>query len=84
MDQFGSEAYVKWVRMQTCRNCGGWPSEVAHTTSRGAGGTWQDTIPLCHECHGKQHTQGWSALEIDPEAEAQAVRERWEAKWLGD
>lgn len=80
MRSFHSEGYVKWVRMQECVECGGWPSEVAHTRSRGAGGTWQDTIPLCPTCHRRQHDQGWSSLSIDREAEAAKLRERWEAR----
>lgn len=77
-EQFGSEAKVKWYRAQECRACGAWPSECAHVTSRGAGGTDEDMISLCRKCHRKQHDQGWSAVGIeDPHALATEQHARW-------
>lgn len=78
-DSFGSVARVRWVQMQPCLACGGWPSECAHVKSRGAGGKAEDTIPLCHACHAKQHNEGWSALPIeDPAAAAREIERRWQ------
>ena len=32
--------------------------EVSHVKSRGAGGTWRDTIPQCAACHAEFHQKG--------------------------
>ena len=62
-EQFGSEALVKWVRMQCCVVCGCWPSEAAHATSRGAGGKAKDILPLCPWHHTVQHKIGVRSFE---------------------
>jgi hypothetical protein len=64
-EQFGSVARVRWFQMQECAACHGWPSECAHVRSRGAGGKAEDCIPLCKDCHARQHTGGWAAIGLD-------------------
>lgn len=34
------------------------PSEVSHIRSRGAGGTWRDTVPMSPACHHEFHQKG--------------------------
>jgi hypothetical protein len=77
-EQFGSVARVRWFQMQECAACHGWPSECAHVTSRGAGGKASDCIPLCKDCHTRQHNEGWSAIGLDdPHALADAYDARY-------
>lgn len=77
-EQFGSVARVRWFQMQECAACGGWPSECAHVTSRGAGGKAEDCIPLCRDCHARQHNEGWDAIGLDdPGALADVYDQRY-------
>ena len=58
-----------YVRTLPCAACGrDGPSDAAHVRSRGAGGhAWgedghSNILPMCRQCHTKQHAQGWSAI----------------------
>lgn len=58
---FGRKA--EWVRTFPCVVCGRAPVDAAHVRSRGAGGTSEDLIPLCRECHSAQHQMGIRTFE---------------------
>ena len=65
-----------WISTLPCLACAAAPpSQCAHGRSSGDGGTGMKpgdrfTVPLCAECHNRQHQVGelafWSALGIDP------------------
>lgn len=48
-----SPRYLSWIRTLPCAICGRWPTEAAHTGSRGLGQKAPDfsAIPLCPQCH---------------------------------
>ena len=85
-EQFGPEAFQKWVRAQTCcvPDCGGWPPELAHVKSRGAGGTWEDIVPLCTRHHREQHDMGIASFQerygFDMRVQAEDIQRRWEER----
>lgn len=62
------EEFIKWVRTQKCSRCGKEaPSEAAHVRriTNGAGTGIKpkySVIPLCRECHAKQHQHGESSI----------------------
>jgi 5-methylcytosine-specific restriction endonuclease McrA len=84
LKQFHSKEFVEWVRAQDCVACGNWPCEVAHVRSRGAGGTWEDTVPLCPRCHHEQHNGGITTFErkhdLDLTREAERMIGRWKTR----
>lgn len=55
---YGSAENVARIQAMPCVICNRTPSEAAHVKSRGAGGTWQDLVPLCRDHHREQHTMG--------------------------
>ena len=55
---FGSKERVKRINCQPCVVCYTTPSQNAHILSKGAGGTYNDIIPLCQKCHAEQHQIG--------------------------
>lgn len=82
LEQYHSPAFVRWIWAHACVACGHYPSTCAHVTSRGAGGTWRDIVPLCVRCHGEQHVIGIESFErrhaIDLQAEARRINAEWE------
>jgi len=82
-EQFGSVAFVKWVRLQECSvpGCGGWPCEAAHVVSRGAGGTAEDIIPLCHEHHREQHDRGVETFASEHGIDLAALADWTQTRW---
>ena len=62
---FHSTGYVTFVHQQDCvvqgrragEACWG-PIQAAHTHSRGAGGTYEDVVPICAKHHATQHQVG--------------------------
>jgi hypothetical protein len=60
-EQFGEHA--DFIRSLGCCVCGSKPTEAAHVKSRGAGGTWRDTVPMCRGCHSRQHAIGIESFE---------------------
>jgi hypothetical protein len=68
--------HLAFIRQLTCVACGkAGPSVAAHVRTGTDGGTGMKpsdryAVPLCAECHAKQHRIGeltfWSALRIDP------------------
>ena len=62
---YGSKARVAFVKALPCAACGRQgQSENAHAFGDGAGrkGPYTAILPLCGDCHRKQHSRGWSAL----------------------
>lgn len=82
---FGPDERVRWMQQLNCLACGRTPCQVAHVKSRGAGGTADDTVPLCAHCHRRQHDLGiktFAALHfLDLEEEASKYA-RWWAEGL--
>lgn len=80
---FGSADRVEWTQAQPCVICGATPCEVAHIKSRGAGGSADDTIPLCTRHHREQHDAGIetfaSRYGCNLEAWAARVARQWRA-----
>lgn len=81
--QFGSAEFVAWMKAQPCAVCGErGPCHVSHSAkSRGAGGRWTDTIPLCVTCHAAEHHAGnvtfWKSVGLDPAILAHEYQARW-------
>lgn len=82
---YHSDAFCAWVRSLGCSigGCGSHQIEVAHAVSRGAGGIWKETLPLCARHHFIQHVMGVRSFEqahgivlVDVAA---AVHLRWRA-----
>ena len=80
---YESPARVKWVNMQPCVVCGGWPCEAAHVTSKAAGGTADDLVALCARHHRLQHDMGIETFQaeyrVDLEGAAEALAIKWRA-----
>lgn len=86
---FESEERVAWYRHQFCvvPGCEEGPCEVAHVRSRGAGGTADDAVPMCHSHHSESHQIGILTFQkkhgLDLGAEAHRFArawQRWEAR----
>lgn len=92
---YGSKARVKFVSRLPCAACGyagRVPRDCAHTVTDGMGrkGHYTTIIPLCNvqalndggalNCHGRQHSMGWSAIGMSEEGRRRAA-ERTEALW---
>jgi hypothetical protein len=76
---FGSKARVEMIRREPCAVCRSTPSENAHVRSRGAGGTWEDVIPLCPWHHREQHTVGLATFAARHQIALETVA-RWYAE----
>lgn len=83
--QFHSHARVSFVKSQTCVACGALPPcENHHVVSRGAGGTFEDIVPLCVSCHRELHgpNGGIKTFEkkhgVDLKEAARLTQEAWE------
>ena len=78
---FHSAEYVAFVRALPCVKCGRAPCDVSHDPSRGAGGGWQDTHPLCRACHlelGRGSETFWSGLGRTREEANAETQRKWE------
>lgn len=82
-EQFGSVAFVKWVRLQSCAipKCGAWPCEAAHVVSRGAGGTAEDIVALCQYHHRRQHDMGVESFEREYGVDLRVLAEWTQTRW---
>lgn len=62
MDKFelyyGSKERVNVINNIPCIICQKLPCENCHVISKGAGGTWRDIVPMCHQHHLLQHQLG--------------------------
>ncbi len=57
--QFRSEDFVRFVKQLACVRCKKYGYiQVHHDPTRGSGGTWKDTSPLCVDCHARRHSEG--------------------------
>ena len=67
----GGIDYDTWIRRKRCVRCVALgrrqPTRTvaAHVKSKGAGGTWEDLIPLCFSCHLHQHACGIETFEAE-------------------
>jgi len=62
---FGTPHRVAWMKGKGCDVPGCYRRDVecAHVTSRAAGGTYRQTIPLCARHHAAQHSMGVKTFE---------------------
>lgn len=78
--QFGEKA--AWIRTLPCCACSAEPpSDPHHVRSRGAGGTSEDLVPLCRECHDLLHLKGRKGFALIRGCDLAAIAERLEAEW---
>lgn len=86
--QFHSAEFVEWMRSRACDCCYKHTPcmEVHHVKTRGAGGTWRDTVTLCLWCHNAIHREGVATFcrargwPLERLSELAAVyAEEWEA-----
>lgn len=84
-ESFGPAGFADWIRSLGCSvpACASQQIEVAHARSRGAGGDWTETLPLCSNHHRLSHNRGVQTFEtrfgfrlLDV---AGAVHLRWKA-----
>lgn len=63
---YGSKAVVTWLHNQPCvvPDCVNLDIEAAHVKSRGAGGTWEDLVPLCRWHHEEQGAKGINTFQL--------------------
>lgn len=91
-EDFGPPGFVEFVHRQGCvvarqartfEGCLG-PIQVAHVRSRGAGGSWRDTVPLCLGHHREQHSIGVKTFAkrhcLDLEFWAGIICHEWDLK----
>ena len=84
--QYGPEEFTTWLhRLQCCvPGCEARDIEQAHVVSKGAGGTWEDTVPMCRDHHREQHAMGFLTFErkygCDLRAIAAQVQREWKAR----
>lgn len=80
--QFGDYAHA--IRLLPClalgQSCSG-PVQAHHVSSRGAGGSQKDMVPLCAAHHALLHSMGKGSFGhrfmVDLEAESAALWEEW-------
>ncbi len=90
--QFHSDEYAEFVGTLPCLSCGRHaterrPNVMHHDPTRGAGGTWKDTSPLCNDCHtmgrGARHTVGvktfWDRVGMTYQEANERTQRAWEA-----
>lgn len=58
--QYGPAGYGDWLRSLACvvTGCTDDRIECAHVKSRGAGGDWTSTVPMCRTHHSSLHALG--------------------------
>ena len=84
-EQFHSPERCYWLKSWGCvvKHChNGLPLHIHHVRSRGAGGTWKDTLPLCRNHHREIHDTGVETFaakyDIDLAERAAEFVTRWE------
>ena len=86
LKQYGEDAFILWLHRLECAipGCHGRDVEQAHAKSRGAGGTWRDSLPMCRAHHRRQHAVGLLTFEqevgIDLRTLAAETIRAWEAR----
>lgn len=89
--QYGSDEFMAWIHGQACVLCryryAADEIHAHHVVSRGAGGTWQSVVPLCHGCHRFVHDHGPAkarlATGVDLEQAAREIQARWVERVAG-
>ena len=56
---YGSQDRLLRIKATPCAVCGELPSENHHVRSKGAGGTWENVVPLCARHHRAFHDLGY-------------------------
>lgn len=79
---YHSEAYLFYIKRHACIVTGcRRQADAAHAVSKGAGGTWRDLFPCCHEHHMEQHNGGMQTFMdkygVDPFALAHGLSGAW-------
>jgi hypothetical protein len=81
--QFGPPGFVDWSHTQPCLVCGeAPPTEVAHVRSRGAGGTWTQTVAMCRRCHRASHDVGVRTFEAAAGVNLTRLAREHHQRWL--
>lgn len=78
-DHFGPKA--AWIRTLPCIVCGQGPSQACHAKSRGAGGTSDHLVPMCHKHHHEQHRVGVKTFNAEHGIDLMAEAEHYERAW---
>lgn len=82
-DAFHSVAFVTWIKSLSCsvQGCRSRRIEAPHVSSRGAGGTYEDVVPLCSRHHRESHDVGIRTFErrygLDLVQLAGVIADRW-------
>lgn len=80
-DHYGLKA--EWIRTLPCIACGtNYRIEAAHAKSRGAGGTSDHLVPLCHKCHRHQHQVGVQTFGDEHGFDLMDVAADYHRAWL--
>ncbi len=89
-----AEEFRRWLRKLPCARClhNGTvhnpivAAHVDHAGGKGMGTKVEDrhSLPLCDECHRRQHTQGWLTFEKTlPMGDAVALASLFWTEWPG-
>lgn len=82
--QFHSDERVHWLQSFGCcvPHCARADAQVHHVRTRGAGGTWRDTVPLCVKHHRELHDIGRDTFaarhDVDLHGQARKFVSWWE------
>ena len=79
---YGSKARCSWMKGLGCLVCHAGPVEIAHVRSRGAGGGFADTVPLCRTHHVCQHSVGVVTFERLHRANLRLAAAQYESLWM--
>lgn len=79
-DHFGDKAV--WIRTLPCLVCGTTPVEACHAKSRGAGGTSEHLVPMCHKHHREQHMMGVTSFGVVHGVDLMAEAEHYHKAWI--
>ena len=80
---FGSTERVEWMKQLNCCVCGRTPCDTAHVRSRAAGGTADDTIPLCRMHHRESDgiNSGIKTFAAKYDLDLQALAAKYDRWW---
>ena len=56
--------HYEWLRHEKCFVCRQRPVDVHHVKTRGAGGRFWQTVPLCRIHHSSVHSQGVKTFQL--------------------
>lgn len=84
--QFRSVEFVLFVKSLKCVRCGkhAITMHVHHDPTRGNGGTWKDTSPLCLHCHARRHSKGVETFWSEVGRTYTRSNAETQKAWLGD